>query len=296
MNWLEFTVEVAECNKDQAEEALLHAGAIAVTLSDAGDHPILEPLPGQAPCWPSVKLTGLFDSDCNADVIKFTLSNLLGNSALKDFHIAQLADQEWALSWMDRFRPMSFGSRLQIFPSHYPLPEDDRFIVKLDPGLAFGTGTHPTTELCLNWLDQHIEPGMDVLDYGCGSGILAIASIILGANKAYCVDIDPQALTATIDNAEKNQVSSSLVLKDADKLSDSSCDVLVANILAGPLIELSDRFMNILKPGGSLVLSGLLADQHDALLDTYSPYLNAISTRHKDEWILISGKKQMDSS
>jgi ribosomal protein L11 methyltransferase len=201
-----------------------------------------------------------------------------------------IEDQPWERAWMDSFQPMCFGERLWIYPSWYETPDDDSVKLLLDPGLAFGTGTHPTTALCLEWLDGQDMTGKTVLDYGCGSGVLAIAALKLGATQAVGTDIDPQALQATLDNAERNHIDlAQLHNCYPDALPQQTHDVVMANILAGPLVELAPVLLARLRKGGQLILSGILAEQTEAITNAYQPSLDNLIIKQKDGWIRVSG-------
>lgn len=271
--------------------ALENAGAMSLTYQDAGDQPVLEPLPGEAPLWDDIIITALFDAN---SPIAATLFMLKDNPSwhIKSLHTEIVPEQEWERAWMKDFHPMQFGDNLWIYPSWTEAPKDDRVKILLDPGLAFGTGTHPTTALCLEWLDQHPPTMQTVVDYGCGSGILAIAAAKLGAKCINATDIDPQALLASRDNMQRNHIDASLIqCYLPEQLPQIPTDLVIANILMGPLVELSETLLALLKPQGQLVLSGILATQVDTILACYSHYLNNIQVQQLDEWIRISGQK-----
>jgi ribosomal protein L11 methyltransferase len=203
-----------------------------------------------------------------------------------------LADQAWERVWLEDFRPMRFGRRLWVCPGGLPAGDADAIRIELDPGLAFGTGTHPTTALCLEWLDGQDLAGCSVVDYGCGSGILAVAAAKLGAAHVVAMDIDPQALIATRENALRNRVAGTLTVTGEPALAPRSADVLLANILAGPLVELAPRFAEALVPGGRLALSGLLPEQADAVTAAYRPWFHIETTTTRDGWVLLSARRQ----
>lgn len=297
MPWIQLTFHTDKHHSEQAEQALLDLGALSVTLKDAEDQPVLEPLPGETPLWDQIILTGLFDADIDSQAIGEQLQQTLrqlqpdsqNNSAIK---IEALEDKDWIRAWMDDYKPMQFGERLWVCPRHLPPPQPDAVNLMLDPGLAFGTGTHPTTALCLQWLDQHPPQNKRVLDFGCGSGVLAIAALLLGAEHADATDIDPQALTATRDNAEANQVANRISEYAVQDLPSEQYDIVLANILAGPLQELAPQLAQRCKTGGNIVLSGILETQAEKILEAYSPWFELEPVAIKDEWIRVSGQKK----
>lgn len=280
----------------QAEElgdALIENGAVSVTFQDTHDNPVFEPLPGETRLWGDTDVIGLFDAETEmSDVIAGLEQHpLLGS----DFHhkIEQIEDKDWEREWMANFHPMRFGQRLWICPSWRDVPDPDAVNVMLDPGLAFGTGTHPTTALCLAWLDGLDLAGKTVIDFGCGSGILAIAALKLGAAQAIGIDIDPQAIQASRDNAERNGVSDRLSLYLPHQQPDNlSADVVVANILAGPLRELAPLISVLPKSGGHLGLSGVLASQADSVCEAYAETFALDPVAEKEEWCRITGIRQ----
>jgi len=295
MSWLQIAINTTKNHAETAENCLFVAGAQTVTLTDAADQPILEPGPDETPIWNTVIITGLFDFQNNQQVLLDAISLCLDNIEFScDSEILQ--DQNWTRAWMEHFHAMQFGTRLWVCPLHLEPPEADAINLRLDPGLAFGTGTHPTTSLCLRWLDQNIQEQNTLLDYGCGSGILAIAACMLGVQQADGVDIDPQALTATFDNAEVNQVAKKIetfMPEDYQKQhAETQYDIVVANILSGPLAELSPMLAGHTKTGGDIVLSGILREQAEPLIETYSEYFEMDAAEFEDEWVLLHGVKK----
>ena len=299
MSWLQIAVNTTKNHAETAEDCLSAAGAQTVTLTDAADQPILEPGPDETPVWNDVIITGLFSFEDNQQSLLDTIGSCLtGISFSCDVQV--LEDQNWTRAWMDHFHAMQFGQRLWVCPLHIDPPEPDAVNLRLDPGLAFGTGTHPTTSLCLRWLDQNIQADENIqdtlLDYGCGSGILAIAACMLGIDHADGVDIDPQALTATHDNAEVNLVSEKIktYLPDAyqKQHSETQYDIVVANILSGPLAELSPALAKHTKPGGDIVLSGILREQARTVLDAYSDAFDMDEPVFEEDWVLLHGVKK----
>lgn len=293
MPWLELSLTIREADQERVEIALEDIGALAITLLDAQDHPIFEPGVGETPLWPQIALSALFDADSDRAGLVHVLTELVPEIEPAQISFREVPDQDWTRVWMDQFKPMRFGRRLWIYPSNIepPVGENTNVIVRLDPGLAFGTGTHPTTALCLEWLDATDLVGATVIDFGCGSGVLAIAALKLGAARVFGVDNDPQALAASRDNAERNGVSDRLTLSTPEDFMDAPADVLVANILAGPLGELAPRFAASLKPLGSFALSGILEEQQHQLLDHYREWFDALVVTTRDGWVRIAGKR-----
>ena len=291
MSWLQLSLESTEAQAPLLELTLQNLGALSVTLGDAADQALLEPAPGEEKIWTRTRVTGLFDADQNLDELRLALSQALNAEICRTLRLEQLEDRVWERVWLDDFHPMKFGERLWICPNDMTPGEPGAVVVELDPGLAFGTGTHPTTALCLEWLDSCELRGKTVLDYGCGSGILAIAALQLGADQAIAVDHDPQAIEATRDNAAKNRISDRLVTYLPEQLPTISADVLIANILADPLIELAPRLCSLLKLQGSFALSGILAEQGDGVATAYAGCAELNAPRQRDEWLLISGMK-----
>jgi ribosomal protein L11 methyltransferase len=262
-----------------------------VTLEDAADDPVLEPAPGETPLWPTVRLQALFDDAVDAGSLVDAISRRFPQAAPRT---AAVEDKAWEREWLRDFRPMRFGRRLWVCPGGQPAGDAGAVRIELDPGMAFGTGTHPTTAMCLEWLDGRDLRGRALVDYGCGSGILAIAALKLGAAAALAVDIDPQALTATRENAERNGIRAGLVVTGEPLLPEDSADVLVANILAGPLVELAPRFAAAVRGGGELALSGVLVEQADAVTAAYRPWFDIALTATREGWGLIGGRRRAD--
>ena len=294
MPWIQLTLEVEQSRHEQAEQAILEAGALSVTLKDAEDKPVLEPAPGETPLWDNIILTGLFEADINTDQLQQQIRAELDISQLK---IEALEDKDWVRAWMDDYKPMSFGQRLWVCPSHIPPPDSNATNLMLDPGLAFGTGTHPTTALCLQWLDSQPLEHKRVLDFGCGSGVLAIAALLLGAEHCDAVDIDPQALIATRNNAHANQVAEQLSVLSPEQLDTMEprpqYDIVIANILAGPLIELAPLLADYTQAHGHIALSGILETQADDIMARYSQWFELEAPVLQDEWVRINGRKKV---
>lgn len=283
MAWIQINTIVKEPQAEPLSDALMEVGASSVTFADAKDQPIFEPELGTTPIWQHTKVIGLFDAEEDTLAILQQLQHLMPDVASDSYVIEQLEDKDWVRAWMDQFEPMQFGERLWIVPSWSEPPQPEAVNLMLDPGMAFGTGTHPTTSLCLTWLDQHAPADLAVIDYGCGSGILALAAEKLGAASVVGTDIDPQAITASQQNAERNEASIPFhLVKDFDS---EPVDLLLANILAGPLKELAPEFKRLLKPNGQLILSGLLAVQANELITFYQNLGFELQAQNTlDEW------------
>ncbi|MBF8159823.1 MULTISPECIES: 50S ribosomal protein L11 methyltransferase [Pseudomonadaceae] len=292
MPWLQVRLAITPEQAETFEDALLEVGAVSVTFMDAEDQPIFEPDLGTTPLWSHTHLLALFEADTDETALIAHLQLLCGGT-LPEHHVERIEDQDWERSWMDNFQPMRFGQRLWIVPSWHAAPEPDAVNLLLDPGLAFGTGTHPTTALCLEWLDGQNLDGCRVLDFGCGSGILAIAALLLGAPQAVGTDIDPQALEASRDNANRNGIDPARfpVYLPAD-LPQQPAEVVVANILAGPLVSLAPQITALVQEGGRLALSGILAEQAEEVRAAYAGAFDLDPTAIKDGWVRISGVKR----
>lgn len=292
MPWLQVRLAITPEQAETYEDALLEVGAVSVTFMDAEDQPIFEPDLGTTPLWSNTHLLALFEADTDETALIAHLQLLCGG-ALPEHHIERIEDQDWERSWMDNFQPMRFGQRLWIVPSWHAAPEPDAVNLLLDPGLAFGTGTHPTTALCLEWLDGQQLNDCSVIDFGCGSGILAIAALLLGAPQAVGTDIDPQALEASRDNASRNGIDPARfpVYLPAD-MPQQPADVVVANILAGPLVSLAPQITALVKGAGRLALSGILAEQAEEVRAAYAGTFDLDPTAVKDGWVRISGIKR----
>lgn len=294
MPWIQIKLNATNANAEQIGDMLMEeTGALSVTFLDAHDTPVFEPLPGETRLWGDTDIVALYDAEADTELV----ITLIKNSNMLEtgfaYKVEQLEDKDWEREWMENFHPMKFGERLWICPSWREVPEPDAINVMLDPGLAFGTGTHPTTSLCLEWLEGLDLKGKTVLDFGCGSGILAIAAIKLGAEKVVGIDIDPQALTASKDNAQRNGVADQLELfLPQDQPENFTADVVVANILAGPLRELSGIIKSLVKPNGLLAMSGVLDTQAEDVANYYRDELHIDPIVEQQEWCRISGHKQ----
>ncbi|WP_300003301.1 50S ribosomal protein L11 methyltransferase [uncultured Cedecea sp.] len=292
MPWIQLKINTTGGHAEELGDALIESGAVSVTFQDTHDTPVFEPLPGETRLWGDTDVIGLYDAETDMKEVVAILEHcplLSPNFAHK---IEQLEDKDWEREWMDNFHPMRFGKRLWICPSWRDVPDENAVNVMLDPGLAFGTGTHPTTSLCLEWLDGIDLAGKTIIDFGCGSGILAIAALKLGAEKAIGIDIDPQAIQASRDNAERNGVSDKLELYlPQNQPEEMQADVVVANILAGPLRELAPLISVLPVQGGLLGLSGVLATQAAGVCEAYEGLFTLEPVVEKDEWCRITGRK-----
>ncbi len=293
MPWIQIKLNATNDNAEAIGDMLMEeTGAVSVTFLDAKDTPVFEPLPGETRLWGDTDVVALYEADMDTSLIlkQIKASNMLAEGFAHK--VEQVEDRDWEREWMDNFHPMQFGRRLWICPSWREVPDPQAVNVMLDPGLAFGTGTHPTTALCLEWLDNLDLSGKTVIDFGCGSGILAIAAIKLGAAKVIGIDIDPQALLASKDNAARNGVEDQIeVYLPKDQPEGLVADVVVANILAGPLRELSPIIKGLLKPGGQLAMSGILDTQAESVAEFYRDDLELDPIAEKSEWCRISGRK-----
>ena len=290
-------MDLETLNPDSVEDIFVRNGAHSITFTDAGDKPVLEPAPGETPMWTDTMITGLFSPDADIDGLRVDLLQSLQLDQLPSNRIEDLADRAWEREWLKDFGPMCFGQRLWICPGDSTADNPDAVVVQLDPGLAFGTGTHPTTALCLEWLDSLALHDATMLDYGCGSGVLAIAALKLGCNSAVAMDIDPQALIASKENAKQNEVDASLqVIGAADEI-EGQFDVVIANILAGPLIELAESIAAHVRCGGVLALSGILSEQVDEVLAAYSPWVefnaSVFRPQANQTWACLSGTRKL---
>lgn len=293
--YVELSFELGSLDAERAEEAAFACGACAVTFVDARDDAVLEPAPGEVRLWPATRVKCLFAQDQDAADLPGALGTALGlDPAL--IGAQRLADRAWEREWLRDFHALRFGRRLWVCPQHERVSEPDAIVVALDPGLAFGTGTHASTALCLEWLDAHLDarlaPGAHVIDYGCGSGVLALAAVKLGARAAHCFDIDAQALIATRANAAANGIGSRVHVHDSAATLPAGADVLLANILAGPLCALAARFASLLRPGGEVVLAGLMAHEVAEVTAAYSACFDVARFGERGDWVCLAGRRR----
>jgi len=297
MRWLQLTFDCPQTDAGFLESILEEAGALSVTYADAGDQPLFEPPPGETPLWQDIRLVALFEGETDLTTLLSQLKSAceqhLPKISWHDPSSEILQDKDWVREWMDEFKPIPFGQKLWVCPSWHTPPDPDAVNLMLDPGLAFGTGTHPTTAQCLEWLDSQDLTGKTLIDYGCGSGILAIAGLKLGAITGWGTDIDPQALEASRANAEQNAIKpEQLNLCLPEALPDIQADLVMANILAGPLKELYPKLDALCKQGGQLILSGILAEQADDLIDTYQQSFDFEPVQQREEWVFLAARRR----
>jgi ribosomal protein L11 methyltransferase len=291
MTFYEIEFPLADLSSETVESALLEIGASSITFVDRGDEPVLEPKPGEIRLWSDTLIRALFQDTCDAVRTLDRLASVLGPHITETARVRRVENQDWERVWLADWKSMRFGRRLWVCPTSAALPDDpNAVVVRLDPGLAFGTGTHPTTALCLQILDSLPIMGRSVIDYGCGSGILGIAALKLGAAHVWAVDLDPQALLATRDNAMRNGVSSSIDVQGVEgSLQPAYC--VMANILAGPLIELAPTLTEACEPGGYLLLSGLLKTQAYAVKAAYGAAFDMVQVVERDDWCCIYARR-----
>lgn len=293
MSWLQLSIDTSEAEAPLLELVFERLGALSVTLGDAGDQPLLELPPDSQQLWNQTRVTALFEGDKDSKKLQHALTEALDTAIANRLYWERIEDRIWERVWLEHFKPMQFGQRLWICPEGQTVTQKDGVVIQLDPGLAFGTGTHPTTALCLEWLDGLDLKGKTIIDYGCGSGILAIAALKLGAESAIAIDHDPQALQASQDNATKNGVSERITTLLPDEMPSMTAHTLVANILAGPLIQLAPTLDALLQPGGAFALSGILAEQQSEVATSYQSFGHLSQPWQRDEWILIPGLKHL---
>lgn len=290
MPWLQLRIDTQRDYADQIEDEVLAAGAVSVTLQDNADQPILEPALGETPLWQETRITGLFDADISTQAVDQQLQAALPQH-YASHQWEQLEDKDWEREWMKNYQPIQCGDNLWVCPSWLEPPNPNSTNLMLDPGLAFGTGTHPTTFLCLQWIDQQPWQQQQVIDYGCGSGILGIATLLKGAQRVLGIDIDPQALVATQDNAQRNGLAADAMpvyLPDAFVATKPQpANVVLANILAGPLAELAPQLTQLTRIGGKLCLSGILANQADTVMRAYQAHFEFEPVAQKEEWVRL---------
>lgn len=292
MPWIQFIIETDADHAPEFSEWLSETGAAAVTLQDSADQPLYEPPPGAQPLWQRTRVVALYPAETDVAPLVDALRARSAPEEMPAHRIEALEDKDWSRAWMDDFKPMQFGTRLWIVPSWHQPPDPEGVNILLDPGLAFGTGTHPTTRLCLRWLDGAELTGATVVDYGCGSGILAVAAARLGAARVWGVDNDPQALLATEENARRNDVAGAITTLLPEQVPDLQADALVANILAGPLVSLAPRLAMLVRPGGHLALSGILPEQADAVSTAYRDWFEMAPAEEEEGWVRLAGERR----
>ena len=294
--WRQFVMDLDALDPDAVETIFTRHGARSVTLTDAGNNPVLEPGPGETPLWADSRITGLFSPDADLQSLRGTLIAELNLQQLPAHRTEDLPDRDWEREWLRDFGPMRFGRRLWICPGGSGVEQCDAVIVRLDPGLAFGTGKHATTALCLEWLDGLPLAGKSMLDYGCGSGVLAIAALKLGCRSAAAMDVDSQAVLATRRNAADNDVASHLCVAGGANGIKGRFDIVIANILAGPLIQFAESITSTIACRGMLALSGVLCEQADDVMATYKPWVEFEDPSYREQdgqlWSRLTGTRR----
>lgn len=296
MAWIEAHISTTSAEVAALSDLLTQAGAAAITLYDGGDQPIYEPERDALILWDKAILIGLFDAEIQLEPLRVELTQAKIQGLLNQFEFKKVAEENWVQKSLADFKPLAFGKRLWVCPSWEPLVDPQAVNIILDPGMAFGTGTHPTTALCLEWLDRHFsDRDHTILDYGCGSGILGIASLKLGGKELYLVDHDPDALDAAAANAERNGLTpTQFHTAFPTELPAIKVDLLLANILKGPLITLAETFAKLTKPHGKLLLSGILSHQTDDLIEAYRPWFHLQVYDFKSDWVSLLGIRQSE--
>ena len=290
MAWHQLSVTTTKQQAPQLSDCFSNLGAVSVTYMDAEDEPVYEPAPGETKIWRNTRVIALFELDIEPELVKLLVFKQFPESILSDWKQEMIEDQVWERAWLEHFKPIKFADKLWVCPTGQEIHEQETVCMTLDPGLAFGTGTHPTTALCLEWLASHDIKDKTIIDYGCGSGILAVAALLLGAREAHCVDIDPQALEATQSNAEKNQVQQNIHCYLPEQFPTMQADIVIANILAQPLIELSENIAKLVNNNGSLVLSGILNEQADSVISAYQKLeLQFAAPTSQEDWCRLDG-------
>lgn len=287
LHWKKITLCTTADRLEALETILWDLGALSVTVTDSEDNPIFEPGPGETPLWMNMDVCGLFEQG----VVVEEVVHKIECAGYQVLNIEKLHDRHWEREWLSRFHAMQFGNRLWVCPSDQTVSDPDAVVLSLDPGLAFGTGTHATTRLCLQWLDASELTGKCVIDYGCGSGILGIAALLLGAEKVLAVDIDPQALRATRDNAQRNRVGHRLDVCHPEEVDFTKVDIVMANILAQPLIDLADLLLSLLKDDGDLLLSGIMDSQQSWIEAAYLEKATIVGHWHREGWLSMQARK-----
>jgi len=291
MAWQQFSIITDEDTAPKIAAYLEKQGAVSVTYMDAEDEPVYEPAIGETKIWTNTQVVALYELDVDIERVKALVLKKFRNYELRDCCIENIEDQAWERAWMEYYQPMKFADKLWVCPTGQEQHEDNTVCLTLDPGLAFGTGTHPTTALCLEWLASHDLSDKVVIDYGCGSGILAVAAVLLGAKVAHAVDIDPQAITATQSNALKNGVADKINCYLPEQFAPLQADIVLANILAKPLIEMSSAISALVVAQGALVLSGILAEQAESVMTAYQANISFNTPVQQEDWIRLDGSR-----
>jgi ribosomal protein L11 methyltransferase len=292
MAWHSLSVITDEHTAPKVADFFDSLGAVSVTYMDAEDEPVYEPAIGETKIWTNTQVVALYELDFDPETIKASVQTQFANANLQQWQYEYIDDRAWERAWMEHYHPMKFADSLWVCPTGQEQVKDNTVCLTLDPGLAFGTGTHPTTAMCLEWLASHNVNDKTIIDYGCGSGILAVAAILLGAKVAHALDIDPQAITATHDNALKNNVTESIHCYLPEQFPVMQADIVLANILAKPLIDLAASISALVITGGALVLSGILAEQAQSVLDAYSAHFDFQPLTQQEDWVRLDAIKR----
>lgn len=292
MAWHQISVITDENTAPKLADFFSNLGAVSVTYMDAEDEPVYEPAIGETKIWSNTQVVALYELDADVEIIKTVVFQQFDKADLSNWQYEAIDDQEWERAWMEYYQPMKFADKLWVCPTDQEQYEPDTVCLTLDPGLAFGTGTHPTTALCLEWLASHDLQNKTVIDYGCGSGILAVAAVLLDAKIAHGVDIDPQAITATESNALKNKVQDKIHCYLPEQFKPFQADVVLANILAKPLIDMSEQICALVATSGQLVLSGILFEQAESVITAYEKYIDFKPLVQQEDWIRLDGIKR----
>ena len=292
MTWHQISVTTHEDLAPRLADFFDQLGAVSVSYMDAEDEPVYEPAIGETKIWSNTEVIALYELDAEPELIKTQVYAQFKEEQLHSWRYELIEDQEWERAWMEFYKPMKFADKLWVCPTDQEQYEPGTVCLTLDPGLAFGTGTHPTTALCLEWLASHDLTGKTVIDYGCGSGILAVAAILLGAKQAHAVDIDPQAITATQGNALKNKVQDKIACYLPEQFVPFQADIVLANILAKPLIDMAGQISSLVAPGGQLVLSGILQEQAESVMNAYQQYITVSAPVQQEDWVRLEAIKR----
>ena len=293
MSWLQLTLETDKNSAELLSDLLNRFGAISVSLSAASNDALYgEDITGDTELWDTTRITAQLHVDTDLDILLACIRNQVGAENITHHKIGLVQDRDWVGEYKQEVGPVTFGKRLCIYPGWSTPPDNIQHYLRLEPGLAFGSGLHETTSMCIDWLVTHDLENKLVIDYGCGSGILALTALELGARFAYAIDIDPQAIMATRGNAGRNNANSKIAVIYPDETDLPRVDILVANILSGPLVELAPKFECLVKPGGSIILSGILAVQTEECLSAYSAWFNMDTPQYRNEWSLLTGIRQ----
>ncbi len=299
MAWLQLSLDLEALDLATVHKCCEKLGALSVTLQDAGNDPVLEPLPGEMPIWNKTRVIALFELAGSAPATRDALRRRLADQLQVESHLVsmeELPERDWISAWRKDARPSRFGERLWVCQDGQRPADPNAVIVDLDPGLAFGTGSHPSTALCLEWLSRAQLEGKTLIDYGCGSGILAVAAARLGASAVFATDIDEQALIATRENALKNGVYDQITVLRPDELQARETDILVANILSNPLRQLAPRFAELVRPGGQIALAGILQEQACAVQQVYDKAFVIGQSGRNGDWAILAGRRRADKT